>query len=529
MRHQITVLLGRATSHERAGDWKPALVLFEEAFSKSLADNDISGVIEAILRIGICHHSMGSEELSVEYLDLATELASIHDDQSRAARAVNTLAIVSYQRGELDTAEVMYHRARELAGLAGDRLTQGNIDLNLGILENIRGDLETALERYQSALEAYEQIGDQLRIARVLNNIGMLRIDLKQLDEAGECLDRALTISRVTGDLATEAIIQSNRTELFLELGELELARESCDHAFDISSRLNEDSVQSEALRFFGIIFRRTGQLSLAEDYLQQAVTLAAEKRLPLIEAEAQRELALALRLQGRNREALQALNQAHLLFSKLRAEHEQEDIDRRVAQLEEDFLSLVQMWGESIEAKDKYTSGHSRRVARYACQIGSISGIAEREMVWFRMGAFLHDIGKTEIPGEILNKPGRLTDEEREVVERHTIWGYEMLSSVDFPWDVLPMIRSHHERWDGRGYPDGLKGEQIPLTARILRIADVFDALTTNRSYRTPLSADQAFQIMENDDGAFDPEMFDIFRRLLPTFSEMVSGGAEE
>ena len=137
--------------------------------------------------------------------------------------------------------------------------------------------------------------------------------------------------------------------------------------------------------------------------------------------------------------------------------------------------------------------------------------------MVWFRMGAFLHDVGKTEVPEEILNKPGRLTDEERALMEQHTVIGDEMLAPVEFPWDIRPMVRSHHERWDGRGYPDRLAAEDIPRAARILRIADVFDALTTARSYRRPLSPDEALEIMVQDEGSFDPELFDLFLELYP------------
>ena len=228
------------------------------------------------------------------------------------------------------------------------------------------------------------------------------------------------------------------------------------------------------------------------------------------------------LRAQERNRESLEALNRAHSLFNSLQAKHEQADINKRIGQLEGDFLSLVRMWGESIEAKDRYTRGHCQRVANYACRIAERIGIPEREMVWFRMGAFLHDVGKTEVPEEILNKPGRLSDEEREIIERHTVIGDEMLSSIEFPWDIRAMVRSHHERWDGRGYPDGLRAEEIPTTARILRFADIFDALTTTRSYREPLSPEQAFQIMVEDHGSFDPDLFEVFRELFPEFSRM-------
>jgi putative nucleotidyltransferase with HDIG domain len=278
-------------------------------------------------------------------------------------------------------------------------------------------------------------------------------------------------------------------------------------------------------MKVYGIIHRNVGKLHLSETMLRQSIQIAADARYPRVEAEAFRELALVLRALNRNREALEALNRSHALFIQLQAATDQADIRERITQLENDFLSLVRFWGESIEAKDRYTSGHCERVADYACRLATEAGMEEREIVWFRMGAFLHDLGKTEVPEEILNKPGRLTDEERAIMERHPVTGDEMLAPVEFPWDIRPMVRSHHERWDGRGYPDGLAGDTIPLSARILRIADVFDALTTARSYRRQLTPHEALAIMEEDIGSFDPDMFAIFKEIFPE----IIGTAEE
>jgi putative nucleotidyltransferase with HDIG domain len=105
--------------------------------------------------------------------------------------------------------------------------------------------------------------------------------------------------------------------------------------------------------------------------------------------------------------------------------------------------------------------------------------------MFWFRIGALLHDVGKISVPTEILNKPGRLTAHEREVMERHAAAGAELLADIEFPWDILPMVRHHHERWDGAGYPDGIAGENIALVARIVCVADVFDAPTDRHTAR--------------------------------------------
>jgi putative nucleotidyltransferase with HDIG domain len=317
-----------------------------------------------------------------------------------------------------------------------------------------------------------------------------------------------------------EAIVLANRTELLLAMGDLSAARSTCDDAFEISSRIHDEALKADILKSYGIIYRGTNKLHLAESHFRQAMELASHLRRPLIEAEANRELALVLRQQDRNQDALAALNRAHALFTILQAKQEQADIDRRFRQLESDFLSLVAKWGESIEAKDRYTRGHCQRVAEYACLLAARAGFPERDMAWFRMGAFLHDVGKIEVPEEILNKPGRLTDEERRIMERHTIVGYETLASIEFPWDIRPMVRSHHERWDGRGYPDGLAAEAIPYSARILHIADVFDALTSTRSYRQPLEADEAFEVMLSDPGSFDPDLLALFSVLLPSLS---------
>src|SRR5690606_9313619 len=120
-------------------------------------------------------------------------------------------------------------------------------------------------------------------------------------------------------------------------------------------------------------------------------------------------------------------------------------------------------------------------------------------------------------------------TDAERAIMERHTLNGDRLLAAIPFPWDIRPMVRSHHERWDGRGYPDGLAGEAIPLAARILRLADVFDALTTSRSYRQPLAPEEALELMREDRGAFDPLIFQQFEALFPQLAQLAESFGQQ
>jgi putative two-component system response regulator len=167
-----------------------------------------------------------------------------------------------------------------------------------------------------------------------------------------------------------------------------------------------------------------------------------------------------------------------------------------------------------SIEAKDPYTEGHCDRLSESSEALAKRLRLSEEERIALRRGGVIHDIGKVAVPDQILLKPGPLTPEERKVMERHTVVGAGICSPLKSFRSVLPIIRHHHEKMDGSGYPDGLKGNAIPLTARILQTADIYDALTTDRPYRKALRPDRAFALMREEvkkgwwDGALVDEL---------------------
>ena len=153
-----------------------------------------------------------------------------------------------------------------------------------------------------------------------------------------------------------------------------------------------------------------------------------------------------------------------------------------------------------SIEAKDPYTEGHCDRLSKYSVSLAKTLGLSEDVRVALRRGGLIHDIGKLAVPEHILLKPGPLTPEERKIMENHTVVGERICAPLKSFRNVLPIIRHHHEKQDGSGYPDGLKGDQVPLGARILQITDIFDALTTDRPYRQALPRVKAFSIMHEE-----------------------------
>jgi HD-GYP domain-containing protein (c-di-GMP phosphodiesterase class II) len=176
-------------------------------------------------------------------------------------------------------------------------------------------------------------------------------------------------------------------------------------------------------------------------------------------------------------------------------------------------FINSVRMLAAAIDAKDPYTRGHSERVARYSIAIGKNLPLPDKEMRNLRISALLHDVGKIGIDDRILRKPGALSDEEFEVMKQHPAKGAAIMSGVAQLIDIIPGMKYHHEKWSGGGYPDGLEGEQIPMQARIVAIADTFDAMTTNRPYQKAMELGYVVEKIKSFAGTrFDPRVVDAF-----------------
>ncbi|MFJ9501156.1 HD-GYP domain-containing protein [Brevibacillus centrosporus] len=201
-----------------------------------------------------------------------------------------------------------------------------------------------------------------------------------------------------------------------------------------------------------------------------------------------------------------------HSLSDAIRALFTTDPIERITNCLSPSVKALI----VATESKDRYTAGHNFRVALYALKLAEELRLRPEQLRAVAQGTIIHDIGKIQIPDPILNKPGKLTPGEREVIEKHTVRGYEMCKNLGFMKDELSIIRSHHEKWDGSGYPDQLQGEQIPFMARIVAVADVYDALTSNRAYRTAWSHEEAISFLQKNSGThFDPSCVEAWIQL--------------
>jgi putative nucleotidyltransferase with HDIG domain len=483
--------LAAGRAHERAGRIDDAVRCYEEAVEASGPSGERPAKAEALRVLGVVLHRRGRAEEAHALCRESQELSIAIGDLVLAGEALNALAGFAVEAGEIATARETYLSALSLGG-ASDIL-RGRIEQNLGILATIQGKVDAAHEHYRRALGAFERSGDERGAALCYHNLGMVVADRGDWEAAIAHYRQSLEIALRIGDVHLEGLCRLNRAEMLVGRQYYGDATQDAEQALQIFERLGARMDKSGAYKVLGMVYRDTGRPVLAEARFKDAVDLAVETGYVLGQAEAARELARLHQGLGRNREALTHLNESHRLFSRLDAAVDLVDVARKMADLEQAFFAVVREWGQSIESADTYTFGHCERVAEYAVAVAKRLGLGDIEQTTIRLGAYLHDLGKVKVPHEVLNKPGRLTPEEFEIMKLHPVFGVEMLQEIDFPWDIKPIIRWHHEKLDGTGYPDRLRGDEIPVSAQIIGIVDVFDALTTTRSYRAAMSRDAA------------------------------------
>jgi HD-GYP domain-containing protein (c-di-GMP phosphodiesterase class II) len=232
-------------------------------------------------------------------------------------------------------------------------------------------------------------------------------------------------------------------------------------------------------------------------------------------EAELTQEIErLRAELARREREAADNALQLERYAADLRETFKEERA--RTQELTRSYKATVRALSNAVEARDAYTGKHAERVAAYGMEIARSLGLARPEAPEIEFGFLLHDIGKLAMPDAILYKPGPLTEEERALMDRHPALGADIVAGIEFLGEAAQVVRSHHERWDGSGYPDGLAGEEIPLAARVFAVADVLDALTSDRPYRPRSPIAQAREMIVQGSGShFDPQVIQAFNEI--------------
>jgi putative nucleotidyltransferase with HDIG domain len=503
-------LLDQGRSEERAGNVAAAQRTYDSALGLAEAERDQVIVAQVLRHLGLLHHHRSDSARARELCTRSYNVAMGLGDRSLAAFALNSLAGITLDQGQLADAAGTFRQALVLA--SGNLELLARIEQNLGILATVQGEHDNALKHYGRSLDAYRKLGDERGCALAYHNLGMISADRRKWAEADACFRNAFAGAERSGDVRLQGLCLLNHAEVHVARQAFDRARADVERALGIFDQLDAPFDKADAYRMLGVVYRGLGQMDVAERHLDRSGALATEAGSVLSQAEATRELALLYQELGRNLESLRALNTAYRLFRQLNARTELIDVGGKIADLEGAYMRVVHEWGQSLESADAYTHGHCERVANFGVAVGRGLGLEAEALTTLRLGAYLHDLGKVRIPDEILNKTGTLTDEEFGIVKMHPVWGLEMLTEVDFPWDLKPIIRWHHEKYDGSGYPDGLKGDDIPVAAQIICIVDVYDALTTIRSYKPAYTPSEALARMALVPQWWRPDVYQAF-----------------
>jgi response regulator RpfG family c-di-GMP phosphodiesterase len=309
----------------------------------------------------------------------------------------------------------------------------------------------------------------------------------------------------VTAAGASEAIQRLHREPFHLVLSDIEMPGET---GIELLPKIKDYDAELDVVMVTGVVDATIAISSIrkgASDYVTKPFNLD-EVQIVIERTLDKRRLVLQNRAHQEHLEELVARRTQEVIEKKV-------EVERLYDDLQDSYESTLQALVTALDFRDNETQGHSYRVVEYAVLVAERLGVEDEELTWIRRGAILHDVGKIGIPDSVLRKPGKLDEEEWAEMCKHPEMGYRMLERIRFLEPALDIVLCHQERFDGSGYPRGLKGEQIPLGARIFAVVDTFDAMTSDRPYRAALSIDAACEeIREWSGRQFDPRVVEAF-----------------
>ncbi len=515
-RDEITAIMRISDLYCRLGRWEKASHVLDSIERLLAGGYCVAVMAHAMKQKGRLLRSRARWDEALEAYQVALKIYEKLGNVEGVSDIHNSMGIVNFEKGSWDTSEQHYLEALDLIEDTSPAL-RGKIHNNLGALYNARGDCDRAISTYLRCIPDFESTANEIGLAQVYNNLGMSFASKGDWENAAGYYEKSLHISTRIEESELMALTYLNLAQLHVDTSSPTQAEEYCRLALSILRDLDDQLGIAEAYKILGITERLNRNWSKARYYFEQSIMLNERCSSPLGLAEAYFEFGLMCRDAGKNEEAHSLLSKSLSIFERLKASKDIESVRTEVSKLDRLYLNIIEALGAAVENKDPYTMGHSSRVAYYSLVLAQRLGLSADDVRGILIAAYLHDIGKIYVEDEILNKPGKLTSLEFESIKRHPEMGVASLSAVEFPWEVKESILYHHERFDGSGYPAGLKGDDIPMGAQIIAIADFFDAMTSDRSYRPAWSQEQTLAIIANNRGIlFKAQIVDAFVELV-------------
>ena len=515
---RIQLLKEKGHAFGALGKYNEAISEFKKIMAICQNSKDQDLISETFTQIGQLLAKQGDFERALGFLQRAIGACRRVKNNNGLCKALRNLGVVYCELGDFDEAESAIAEAIDISAAASDRLLYADLTNNLGAIMNMKGKSSRALELYWESLEIYVENEEIRKAAYTKNNIGISLSELGNVTDAYGYFRGSYETSLKIKDAYLRLIAALNLADVYLKRGNFERAKKHSQWA--------EKYLTDEKLININLIEAKklNGRICFAEEHYDDALNefnsaleICSEIGSKFHEAEVLFERGKLLRATEQHFDALSDLENSYHIFKKIKAEGKQLQTEEIIDSVEQLYLEIFNSMGKMVDRKDSYTKGHSDRVASLSLLLAKDLGLKTSVVKTIVAAALLHDIGKVEISDSILKKPGRLTDEEFDEIKKHPEYGVEMLRGKEFPWDIKPLILHHHERVNGSGYPMKIKGNEIPLGARVICIADVFEALTSNRCYRDAFSVEKALEIMKSESGTtFDPVLLKSFEALV-------------
>ncbi len=504
------------------------------AQAKQAGDNVEAALAENALGVAFLEEASAGEALK-SFQEARRQLSQGpgRDDVAMGKIEAN-LGSVLWHLGQFGRAERHLRRSLILVSDLTDEVLRGRVLMWLGGLHVDLGASREALKHTNEALILFERAAARNYESMACTNLGIAHGSLAEYRRAQGYFERALAIGRTLGDQKQIAYTYTEMARVYLLQGDYQLAMHFCNQSvvalFSDVNALDREEVGQVSL-VFALIFEALGQIVKAMIYARRAAhyfgQLRARSRLAEAEAILRR---LKTKLSGMGYD-LEGISQPGVEVPKPSTRKRKRpavygqpetvsalrpDQDFSEQELRFHHLDTFLRFADAIEAKDPYTRGHSERVTAYALKVAEAMSVSLKDRGVLALAGRLHDVGKVSVSSAILNKPGPLTEEEFEDIRRHPVTGVDMTRFILTSDEAISLVKHHHERFDGTGYPDGLKGEAIPLLTRILSVADAYDAMTTDRAYRQAYPHSLALGKLREEAGRqFDPDVVAAFIAL--------------
>jgi len=476
----------------------------QEEWSHWLSQAEKSDLLEAASAanaLGCCFSENGRFNDALEHFSTASRHLRNSGclDDELSLRIASNKSFALWAKGEADMAADELAVADSIWG-QGEGMTKARILLLRGLFALERNEHREALRRHEASARLYEESGQLHLAAMALLNLSISLVATEKIPKAQEILKQCLLVFDEHGDHKHAAYTVTELAYSHFVLGEYGLALESC--AESLQRLLANTSVLdrleiANVFRILSLVFKALGDVGRAEGYIKRAVSIYREHRNPYTREKA-----------NKYRDEYDALPAGSDIsaYTNLRSSFYQWEFPLNYC---ESALRMI----DSIEKLDEYTIGHSTRVMAYCHSMALKLGIEEQLCKELAFAARFHDLGKISIPRSILTKPGDLDKGEWELVRRHPALGAELIRMAMPDSTAADIVYSHHERYDGTGYPEGLAGDSISITSHILSVADAYDAMTSDRAYRGSLSHTAATHVLIEESGRqFHPEVVKLF-----------------